>query len=56
MVDTQYGKVQIKKALLQNGEYKLAPEYEDCRRLAVETGATLRDVFLAAEASANLDR
>ena len=55
-VDTQYGKVQIKKAFLQNGEYKLAPEYEDCRRLAIETGASIRDIYLAAAASANLDR
>lgn len=56
LVDTQYGMVQIKKALLPNGQYKIAPEYEDCRKLAIESGATLRDVYLAAEASANLDR
>ena len=56
MVDTQYGMVQIKKALLPNGQYKVAPEYEDCRKLAIKSGATIRDVYLAAEASANLDR
>ena len=56
VVDTQYGMVQIKKALLPNGQYKVAPEYEDCRKLAVTSGATLRDIYLAAIAAANLDR
>jgi uncharacterized protein (TIGR00299 family) protein len=56
MVDTQYGMVQIKRALLPNGQYKVAPEYEDCRKLAIESGVPLRDIYLAAEAAANLDR
>jgi uncharacterized protein (DUF111 family) len=56
MVDTQYGMMRIKKALLPNGQYKVAPEYEDCRKLAIESGVPLRDIYLAAESAANLDR
>ena len=56
VVDTQYGMVRIKKAFLPNGQYKVAPEYEDCRKLAIESGVQLRDIYQAAEAAANLDR
>jgi hypothetical protein len=56
VVDTRFGIVHIKKALLPNGQYKVSPEYEDCRKLAIESGAPLRDVYLAAVAAANLDR
>jgi hypothetical protein len=43
-VETKYGKVRMKIA--SEGSY--APEYEDCRRLALETGATLKEVIAEA--------
>jgi len=44
-VDTPHGKVRIKIA--ENGSF--APEYEDCRKIARETGAPLKQIL--AEAS-----
>jgi pyridinium-3,5-bisthiocarboxylic acid mononucleotide nickel chelatase len=44
-VDTPHGRVRIKVS----GSGNFAPEYEDCRRLAVERGVPLREVL--AEAS-----
>jgi uncharacterized protein (TIGR00299 family) protein len=43
-VETKYGKVRMKIA--SEGSY--APEYEDCRRLALETGAALKEVIAEA--------
>ena len=44
-VETPYGKVNMKVS----SEGDFAPEYEDCRKLAVETGAPLKQII--AEAS-----
>jgi uncharacterized protein (DUF111 family) len=43
-VETRYGKVRIKIA--DNGSY--APEYEDCRKLARETGVPLKQILAEA--------
>jgi hypothetical protein len=43
-VETPYGKVRIKIA--DNGSY--APEYEDCRKLARETGVPLKQILAEA--------
>ncbi len=43
-VETRYGKVRMKVS----GEGSYAPEYEDCRRLALETGAALKHVIAEA--------
>lgn len=43
-VQTQHGTVRIKVS----GEGGFAPEYEDCRRLALETGVPLKDILAAA--------
>lgn len=43
-VETRYGQVRVK--VTQDGHY--APEYEDCRRLALASGAPLRDVIAEA--------
>ena len=51
-VTTPYGNVRIKIASLAGGARRAAPEYDDCRRLAEETGAPLRDVYRAAERAA----
>jgi pyridinium-3,5-bisthiocarboxylic acid mononucleotide nickel chelatase len=51
-VTTPYGNVRIKIAKLGDGTRRAAPEYDDCRRLAEDTGAPLRDVYRAAERAA----
>jgi uncharacterized protein (DUF111 family) len=35
-VQTPYGDVRVKRAEYAPGQFKAAPEYEDCRRLAAE--------------------
>lgn len=43
-VDTEYGEVRVKVA--SKGEFKkLAPEYEDCRVVAMETGVPIARVY-----------
>jgi uncharacterized protein (DUF111 family) len=44
VVETKYGKVRMK--IGSEGSY--APEYEDCRRLALEAGAALKEVIAEA--------
>ncbi len=46
-VQTEHGAIRIKTS--ENGAF--APEYEDCRRLALENNIPLRDVFAAATAA-----
>ena len=48
-VDTAYGSVHVKLADLGEGSVKSSPEYEDCRRLAHESGVPLREVYQAAQ-------
>lgn len=43
-VQTPHGAVRVKVS----GEGGFAPEYEDCRRLALETGVPLKDILAAA--------
>lgn len=52
-VETTFGSVRVKVGLLRGQEVAAAPEYEDCRRLAVEQGVTLREVYRAAQAARN---
>jgi hypothetical protein len=51
-VETPYGPVRVKVADIGAGEYKFAPEYEDCRKLAEQHNLPLREVYLAAEVAA----
>lgn len=51
-VETPFGEVRIKVAKLGDKVVNLSPEYEDCRRLAVENERPLKEVYAAAEASA----
>ena len=44
-VDTEYGSVRVKVATLPDGRKKYAPEYEDCRKLAVAKGVALKTVY-----------
>jgi hypothetical protein len=47
-VQTEYGAITIKVSYLEGRRVNCAPEYEDCRRLAIEKGITLKEVFAAA--------
>lgn len=47
-VQTGFGRVRIKKALLDGSEVNFVPEYEDCRRLALEKGIPLKTIQAAA--------
>ena len=45
-VNTNWGQVQVKRIETQTG-YTIYPEYEDCRRLALENKVPLKDVYAA---------
>jgi hypothetical protein len=47
-VPTPYGEVHVKIATLPDGSLKIAPEYEDCRHLAEQHNAPLREVYQVA--------
>lgn len=47
-VSTPYGKVKVKVGWLDGQVRRVAPEYEDCRRIAEEKGIPLRLVYQAA--------
>lgn len=48
VVHTEYGEIGIKMALLHGNIVNEAPEYEDCRKRALEYGMPLKKVYLAA--------
>ena len=49
-VQTPYGQVGVKLAWLGERVMNAAPEYEDCRQLALERGVPLKEVYVAAAA------
>jgi uncharacterized protein (TIGR00299 family) protein len=51
-VSTAFGAVRIKRARLDGRPLAVAPEFEDCRRLALASGAPWRDVYRAALSAA----
>ena len=51
-VGTEYGAVQVKIAHAADGTVNVAPEYDDCRRIARERGVPLKVVYQAAIAAA----
>jgi uncharacterized protein (TIGR00299 family) protein len=51
-VSTAFGNVRIKRARLDGRPLAAAPEFEDCRRLALASGVPWRDVYRAALAAA----
>lgn len=51
-VQTAFGSVRIKRARLHGRPLAAAPEFEDCRRLALASGVPWRDVYRAALAAA----
>jgi len=50
-VETAFGGVRVKRSRLANRSLAMAPEYEDCRRLALAAGVTWREVYNAAVAA-----
>jgi pyridinium-3,5-bisthiocarboxylic acid mononucleotide nickel chelatase len=48
LVETEYGRITIKVSSLDGRRMNFVPEYEDCRRVAVETGVALKEVQAAA--------
>lgn len=52
VVDTPYGPVQVKLAHAPDGTLNVAPEHDDCRRVARERGVALKLVYQAAIAAA----
>ncbi|HEX4959911.1 MAG TPA: nickel pincer cofactor biosynthesis protein LarC [Thermoanaerobaculia bacterium] len=50
-VQTAFGSVRVKRARLDGRPLAAAPEFEDCRRLALASGVPWRDVYRAALAA-----
>ena len=50
-VETPYGPVQVKVSRMNGRVLNAAPEFEDCRRIALESGAPLKQVLAAAAAA-----
>jgi uncharacterized protein (DUF111 family) len=48
-VDTRYGTIRVKVAKRAGKVMNVAPEYEDCQRLAEERSVPLKDIILAAQ-------
>jgi len=51
-LETPFGAVEIKRGWLGEELVQAAPEFESCRRVAEATGATVREVHLAAQTAA----
>jgi hypothetical protein len=47
-IQTAYGTVTVKVSWLDSRRMNVAPEYEDCRRLAAEKGVPLKEIISAA--------
>jgi uncharacterized protein (DUF111 family) len=50
-VETPYGSVKVKVARREGKVVNVAPEFDDCQRLAAETSVPLKQVMVAAEAA-----
>jgi hypothetical protein len=55
-VETRWGKVRVKLGRLGGEVVTIAPEYDDCRRVAETTGAALKEVYQEAAALARVKR
>lgn len=51
-VHTAFGPIRVKVARREGRPVNVAPEYEDCRRAALRSGAPLKEVYAAAEEAA----
>jgi hypothetical protein len=44
-IDTKFGKIRVKIATLPNGQSRVTPEYEDCRKASESSGTPLREIY-----------
>lgn len=44
-IETSFGKVTFKRSFYRGKEVSFKPEYNDCRRIAMETGIPLREIY-----------
>ncbi|MCE5333853.1 MAG: nickel pincer cofactor biosynthesis protein LarC [Desulfobacteraceae bacterium] len=44
-VSTAFGPCRVKRIVLPNGKERLIPEFEECKRIAAETGTPIPDVY-----------
>ena len=51
-METAYGPVTVKIARTPDGHVNVAPEYDDCKRVAIERGVPIKLVYQAALAAA----
>lgn len=51
-VETRYGQVRVKLGILGNEIVNVAPEYEDCKKLAEERGVPLKEIYRLAHEGA----
>jgi uncharacterized protein (TIGR00299 family) protein len=54
-VDTPWGQVACKEVIYPDGRRGLSPEYEDCRKIAIEYGLKLDQVIQAVEKAGKID-
>ena len=52
VLPTRHGRIRFKLARWEGEPVNLAPEYEDCRRLALKQGVSLKEVFAEAKREA----
>ena len=52
-VDTRFGSVQVKVVTRSGGQQRRLPEYQDCKRIAQETGLPLRQIMDELEETLN---
>lgn len=52
-VETKYGRVHVKLGLLGSEIINIAPEYEDCKKIADEQGVALKEIYRAAMEAAS---
>ena len=44
-LQTKYGKIRFKLARWEGKRVNLSPEYEDCKRLALKQGVSIKEIF-----------
>lgn len=52
VVETRYGRVSVKVGTLGDIVKNISPEYEDCRRIALQRGIPLKEIYEEAKRAA----
>lgn len=45
VIETEFGRINIKRSFYKDREVSVKPEYDDCRRIAVEKGIPVKEVY-----------